>query len=331
MALNITNKPPVVTEEITLPSSGYLYEGKIPNGILLIKALDWNAERYLFKAIEKGGSNELRSLCEVVKRVAHLPEGFNVESLLESDLHYIILKTRSLSYGESYEFDATCSQCGKTEKVTLRIPDELPTNRFPADCDGLASITTSENNKVDIQFLTVKSVLTCESITRNRIATNLISKESYDDDFATNRIAAHIYAVNGGKPDNLDESRQWLNSISLIERNQIVSFINECTPGINYKIQMVCEFCKDSYELLMPVTVSFFRPKSRENERKLPRGFRSSVYGKDERSEFTSSAGKEILSGAVGGSGEVKSGSNESSASKVETPKKSTNAKSTAV
>lgn len=294
MALNIKEPPKRSVKEIILPSSGYPYNGKIPGGRLLIQAFDWESERILFKAFETEGSKETLRYIETIKRVSKFPEGFDPETLLEGDLQYILMECRSLSYGETYSFQSKCPYCDYNEEVELKIPLFLPTNRYPSDFGGTLKIKTSNDNGVEIRFITIKQDMECENAARNKIAKKMIRKEDYDAEYSNSRVAYHIVSVNGGKPDSIDEVRNWLTQIPISERKEIIEFINRVSPGVSFNILITCEECGKDYERMLPIGADFFRARRRNNEEQLPRGVRIGVLGQTELSEFDPSPRAEV-------------------------------------
>jgi hypothetical protein len=290
MALNIKSLPKTVTKEILLPSGGYPYQGSIPGGRIIIKAFDWEAERLLFKGIESKGTREMLKYLEVIKRVCTLPTGFNVGSLLEGDVQYILLESRSLSYGPSYSFDSVCPECNKSENIVLDIPGQLSHNRYPSDFPGTVKVTTSDNDVVDIQFLSADDDIACENTTRQRISKRVVPQDSYEDDYALMRICKHIHALNGGTPDSIEEVRKWVSSLSVSIRSEITAFINKVTPGVSYSIDIVCPHCSHQYSRMLPISADFFRARTVPNAELLPTGVRIGVFGADERSEISPSS-----------------------------------------
>lgn len=202
-----------------------------------------------------------------------------------------------------YSFDSKCPFCEHNESIELRIPLYLPTNRYPSDFKGIVKITTSQGNDVDIKFITVAQDIDCENLTRNRIAKKLISKDDYDIDYSNSRTAYHIAAVNKGKPDSLQEVRDWLNSIPISERKEINEFISKIAPGVSYNVQITCEECGKDYERLLPIGADFFRPRTVHHAEQLPRGVRIGVLGEDELSEFTPSSRETVPDEDSGRSG----------------------------
>ena len=299
MALILKTRPVPCTREITLPSAGYAYGDSLPAGKLLVQAFDWDAERVLFR--EPGtGSREMLRYVDVVNRVAKFPQGFDASNLLEGDLQYILLHARGLSYGTSYVFKSRCTHCRKEEDVDINIPDGMPMNRYPSDFPGTISCKLGEDD-VEVRFITVKDDIECDNLTRQRISKKLIGKDAYDDDYGLHRLAMHIASVNGGRPDNLQETREWLKTLPVVQRAALTSFINELTPGASYKVSITCAHCSEGYEVMMPIGADFFRSGKRIDTSVLPGGVRIGVFGENELHEVSVSDGAEDNAPPPGG------------------------------
>jgi len=293
MALNLKFKPRPAAKEITLPSAGYPYKETLPGGKLLVNAFDWDAERLLYKDPTRSSSKEMLRYIEVVKRVSSFPKDFDPAYLLEGDLQFILLHARSLSYGEEYSFNSRCPHCRKEEEVAIIIPDGMPVNRYPADFEGTIKYKSTEENEIELRFLTVKDDMECDNLSRQRLSKNAIKKDGYDDDYQLNRLSKHLVSVNGGKAENLQEAREWLKSISSIERSEITTFINEVAPGASYRVPIDCIECAERYYTVMPIGADFFRPRKRTDAPVLPGGVRIGVFGTDIINEVAPSSGTE--------------------------------------
>lgn len=278
MALKHNKSPKPSTREVTLPSEGYPYE-KLKGGKLVIKAFNWETETLFYSGGGTSLVKESARLTEVIKRIAIWPENFNVTDLLEGDSMYALLAAKSLSYDERYQFKTMCPACDSEEEHNLIIPDHMPANRYPQDFNGVLKVTTSDGNEVDLRFLTLRDDIECHRLARERVNKSLIPKDSLDADYAINRLCFSLIAANGGKPDTLQESRDFFREMNAVERGEIETFLVKYAPGINSNLSITCPQCGHKYDTVMPITTDFFRSKPRELSTELPRGTRIGTFG----------------------------------------------------
>lgn len=286
MPLKLNTKPRKSNDEIVLPSGGYPYKG-IPNGRIIVSAFDWNSERLMFDP-EQGGTITRQHLrfAEVLKQIGTFPAGFEAWDVLAADALYMILKARSLSYGETYSFETICPECGHKETISLSIPEDMPVNRYPSDFTGLLEYETKDGNKVKVRFLTLKNEMDAENTVRNKLSVKKITKEAYDSEVDDQTLAAHVTEVNGEKVESSEDVLEWLKS-SPLERDEIRSFIGQVGPGVSNKIPIVCEKCGHRYNRTMQMGPQFFRPVRRAEVKGIPAGVRLGVFGPNERREVT--------------------------------------------
>ena len=154
MPLKLNKPPGPTTKEITLPSEGYPYpQPELKGGKILVKAFDFDTESLMYGTSDSSAKQFAR-LCTLLSRITTWPPGFRTQDLLEGDSAFIVMAARSLTYPEQkYDFETTCDHCGEKEPYSLRIPDELPQNRSPADFMGYITLETFNTNIIKLRLL----------------------------------------------------------------------------------------------------------------------------------------------------------------------------------
>lgn len=282
MSLKLKNPIQQVTREITLPSEGYPYEGQIPGGKVLVSSFTHRTETAMYQPVT-GANKELTRTLAILKDVCKFPGDFNPRNLLEGDLAYIMLTARSLSYPETYEFDTTCPHCGFVEKHNIKIPEEVPLNRYPSDFAGTLKVRTFNDNELELRFLTVSEDAEASRLARDRVAKGFVPKtpEAEEADQVLNRLCIQLVGLNGesAATASMEEKRKVFNDMMLDERNSVLEMLSRYAPGITQQIVVKCPECGESYESVMPMTDAFFRPRRKSVSNELPGGVRLGVIG----------------------------------------------------
>jgi hypothetical protein len=228
-------------------------------------------------------AKQFARLCTLLSRITTWPPGFRTQDLLEGDSAYIVMAARSLTYPEQkYDFETACDHCGEKEPFSLRIPDELPQNRYPADFLGYITLDTGNKNTIKMRFLTLSDDAECTRITRDRIAKKVIKEELFDSDYDINRLCFHLVEANGSKPENMEDSRQFWMHMASDERGEVMRAIRRNAPGIASVLTINCPKCNGTYEAFVPLSADFFRSGPGVVRAVLPRGVRIGSFGPDD-------------------------------------------------
>jgi hypothetical protein len=283
MPLKLNKPAGPSTKEITLPSEGYPYpQPELKGGQLLVRAFDFDTESLMYGTTDSTVKQFAR-LCTLLSRITTWPPGFKTAELLEGDSAFIVMAARSLTYPEQkYNFETSCEHCGEKEPFSLRIPDELPQNRYPADFLGYITLDTFNKNTLKMRFLTLADDAECTRISRDRVAKKAIKEDLFDSDYEINRLCFHLVEANGGKPENMEDSRQFFMKMSSDERAEIVRSLRRHAPGISSVLTINCPKCNGQYEAFVPLSADFFRPGAGTVRTILPGGVRISCFGPDD-------------------------------------------------
>jgi len=287
MALKLKNPPGLSNRTITLPSAGYPYRAfpELRGGQINVKAFTYEIESLMFGATGDNTAKQYAKLCLLLNKLVEWPRGFNPGELLEGDSTFIVMTARALTYPEQYHtFETTCDACGEQESHNLKIPDHLPQNRYPEDFRGYATYTTFNENVLDMRFLTLNDDSECLRMSRTRAQKNIIDSDAQDNDYQLNRLSMALITANGEKPQNLEEARGFFKEMPTDERDEIIRAVRLNAPGLNSRLTIRCPKCNEMYEAFIPITMDFFRSRSRTIRTELPGGVRIGVPGPDQRS-----------------------------------------------
>ena len=114
--------------EVTLPTLGipyYLPDKSLlfPSGNIRISAMTVAEE----KMMTQKNADPSKKMCQLLARVCEL-KGMKAENLLVADQFFLLLKVRSLSYGNVYGFQQRCDDCGHQWRHELNLETDLTLN-----------------------------------------------------------------------------------------------------------------------------------------------------------------------------------------------------------
>lgn len=289
MPLKLNRPPGPSSRDIILPSEGFAYP-ELKGGNILVKAFTYDTESLMYGTSETPTKQYARLLA-VLERIAVWPKGFKLSRLLEGDSSYVVMTARSLSYPDQrYTFETQCEHCSESESHSLRIPEELPQNRYPSDFKGFITLTTFNDNRLDMRFLTLEDDSECLRLSRERVAKKAILPEALDADYALSRLGFSLLRANEAKPESLEEAREFFRAMPFDEREETQRTLRQHTPGLSSQLTIRCPKCNQTYEAYMPMTIDFFRSGPERRVRaSVERGFRANVFGPNAVCEGTDS------------------------------------------
>jgi len=253
MAIKSNKQGPRAGKEFILPSGGYPYKGKLPEGRITVYAFNFDAEQVL--AGDGDGASKMNG---VIPYICNLPEGLEVSDLLAPDQFYILLAARSLSFGASYSFSTSCPACDKPEKHTFTLPEGLPINRVEESFEGYHTFTLPDSQDVvKVRFLTVGDDLSVDAAAKQF---KMNARDPGDPGYKF-RLAKHVVSVNDGLPESLQEVVAYLSELDGKDPQVFKREIETNQPGVPPLLTIQCPSCSEQYEIPFKMTQEFFRPK----------------------------------------------------------------------
>lgn len=265
-------------EECVLPSRGIYYNGKIPNGIVQVRAMGIYADKILAtQRLAKSG----KSLDWLYRKCVRLPDkDMDVLDLLANDRTFLLYYLRGITHGNEYDFMVECtnSDCGELSEqeydlnklaTTIKGPNsELGTEPFKVVLPYMSEITKQEF-WVKLRFLRghdVWSMLNLRSGKNQAKELRNLKRKSDGanvlpplDETLEQNLNLLISEVMGSKePDKIQRVVERLHAS---DTATIREFLREFTPGIDTTVKLNCPYCKNEMAIDLPITDSFFRPK----------------------------------------------------------------------
>lgn len=254
---NLAQRVPPTLEEFKLPSAGIPYLAKYPKFPETVKIAPYSA---MTEAVLTTSLSATDKMAEITRRVAtNIPQGFDINSLLVTDQFFIIAVARALTYGEVYKFPAPCPACDYNYIAQVKVPAEIPTVIWDRAKPPHPEVTLPViKDLVSLKFLTVG-----EDNEINRFQRDLVAKKSSDvaaeEQAYIRRLASHIDAVGGGRPDNIGEADDFIRNLSGADIVELQNAIRTQASGIKFEWTVSCDRCGHLYEKSIPIAADFFR------------------------------------------------------------------------
>jgi hypothetical protein len=219
---------------VSLPSRGVGYKSA-PTGVVELRPMTFEDEKML--STSKGKGQDILNLL-----LSNCAPKLNIDELYSFDKLFLILKLREISYGPDYVTAITCPACSIETNLTISIDKigviEVPTEFTPVvevklkktPCTILAKLPNSATE----QYLDTESTL-ADNLWRFVVAIRMGEEELTDK-----RLISSI-----------------LDKLPLVDKKLVIKGLNP-EYGVQTKVKFICEECKGSKIIELPITSDFF-------------------------------------------------------------------------
>jgi hypothetical protein len=247
------------TEVIDLPSKGWYYDPKSPlaSGQIELKYLSAREEDILTSTnlIQKG------LVIDKLLQSLIVDKDIEYNDLLIGDKNAILIASRILGYGKSYDSTVVCTVCGQKGKFTFDLtaleekelskPEELGVNSFQFELPMSGRVLT-------FKFLTQGDE---ESISNVLEGLQKTEEDKDIDRTLTTRLKHIITAVDGDSK----QSTVWsFIDDELLGRDSRAfrTYYQEVTPDIDLFVDHKCpnSRCENERRVAVPIGIDFFWP-----------------------------------------------------------------------
>lgn len=234
---------------VVLPTNGKMYGAEGPREVTL-RAMTTKEEKILL------GSTGDNTFDKIVKSCIVSPSDLNLDDLIVSDSHFLLMKLRAHTYGSDYHIECTCPECGKVEKKTINL-DDFPVYMLDDDFKEPIEFTLPmSGDKLECKLLRNKDITYV-----NRLAHKLArNTKTSEEEIAYNiRMSRHIVRING---EDVDDATAQLYTQNMHGRDSAYFWwsLNKVLVGYDTTVECTCPNCGADYEIGMPITSEFFRP-----------------------------------------------------------------------
>lgn len=256
----------ILGTEVTLPSKGLLYDGKIPDGLVRVVPMTTREEK---RILGTSPNEALQAIDAVLSKCVSLPEDFPANLLITGDRFYLVNVLRALSYGSTYSFSVTCEFCNQRFPKAVNLLEDLPVISLE---DGTHEPFTCHlptlNVNVKLRLLRGKDeqdILKYADKVYAKATTPVVGDPAY-----SYRMAKHIVEVEAadGKKlvnDSVDVLMKLvefydslLTSDTMVMKDTLAQY--DCGPDTELVLE--CPRCRGSFVTPMPYRGEFFRPSS---------------------------------------------------------------------
>lgn len=249
------------TQTIVLPSKGRLYDGKIPEGKVVVREMMTQDEAALFtRGVESTARmSTLLNSCLLNKEVPG-PE------LLIVDRFAILLAIRTLSYGSEYEALLKCPHCNGQFKHLMDIQNELEIHFMGETDDGVEIpefgepfLLTLPSSGTIIKFRLLRGK--DESAIAKLAKRMRLQSADPSDPSYIHRMALQLVEVDG-KPVDLAEATKFVSTMTARDSRAFQLETERVERGIDTTLHVTCTnpACGADFDADMPLTAEFFRP-----------------------------------------------------------------------
>lgn len=253
---NDSSKPPAAElgwAKIQLPSRGVLYDGKMPDGLVMQRKM-----RSVEQArLQSQGGNALERIEAIVNSCTRLPEGFSPKDLLLTDSFFLLLALRTMSFGAEYTFRWKCRYCSNVSKQRVDIVQDLEEKPAPPSLHEPIDIQLVDAGcKVSCRFLRVSDQTL---ITRHSERVKLSSNDA-DDPAYLYRLALQLVARDDVPFQDILRKQDFITSLTSADALRIEQGVDAVEPGVDVRVTPTCSGCGALNEVALPFDAEFFRP-----------------------------------------------------------------------
>ena len=236
--------------EVTLPTGGKLYQDAddedIRNGIVRLQPMSLADEAIITnQTYIKNGTvfTNLLNSCML--------NNFDAKNFTAYDVYYLIYALRQITYGEDYEFEVECSDCGKKAlcKVDMK---EIEFDELEGEEESVKTLTLPVSKFV----LTIRNSIIGDETTVKKIA----KKNDEVDDVILNYVARTITLIDdNGEPVNPSDFVDFFIALPGKDRAEISKAFKNIDNLKIPTMTFTCPKCGAENEFEIPFNKEFFR------------------------------------------------------------------------
>ena len=279
----------IYASEVQLPSKGFLYGDKIPDGNVCIVPWSAQEQKVLYSDDNRGGLLEILNVLIAASVKIKDEETGNLKplpippgELLSGDRSYLMIYMRSVSFGSGYQYYATCTDCREKYDGSVDL-NELPILYLPDGFSEPFSVKLPRSQAtVSLRLLRGKDEIATMNFAkkmRMQLAKVKLQSSSPGDPGYTNRLSRMVVSLltSDGQtitPTNpLDGQlliQEFVNHLPALDTIAIENAYQDNDCGVDLFLDLVCPNCRGDQRQVLPLTEEFFRPGSLSRRRGTP-------------------------------------------------------------
>lgn len=241
-----------------LPSCGQLYEGKVPNGDVVIFPIRGEQEELLAGTSDQGG-NALAVLHHVTQQLIQVSPEFSFPDLLATDWMAALLNLVSFSYSSVITLKPKCPSCFFVFVQQTDMKDLECTYADTLDVEEYKEPFTAPPLPKSGEVVQFRPLRLRDMIRIQEYVQRVKGKRGPmgGDPAVSFTLATQIHAIDGNSNLRDLERIQWVKSALAFDLRALRSHMEKCDTGYDLKPRFACPECREEFEVQLPL--DFFR------------------------------------------------------------------------
>ena len=246
------------TDFVDLPSQGKYYSKDSPlHGIDKVEVKFMTAKEE--DLMVSPGLNKAGLAIDRVIESLLIDKRIRAKELLVGDKNAILLNARKNAFGEDYEFQYQCKDCGSINKHTADLDT---TGIKEVKDDGSCSVTVNGTILIklpksgalaELKFLRGEDETAIEQVLEKKIKNNLPAES------LLTRYRYMIVSVNGN--NDMEEIVRFIESMPIKDSSFMRKKYQEMMPDVSFRYSATCSKCGSVNEGGVPISANFFWPE----------------------------------------------------------------------
>lgn len=240
--------------DFQLPSLGKLYDGKIPDGRVLVRRMTVGEDMIL-----QSTASGLDLLSKLLAACVKLPNGFRADDLLVTDRFALLVALRVATFGPKYSLQYECRACASNHKVDVDLNMDL-SPRSPKEglVEPIQVQLWDAKKTVGLRFLRAKDEeIVSKAIMRAR-------QTNQPDISLVVRMACQLIDVDGEVMEKQTDKEKFIFDLSMPDGQDWRDTIDDLEPGVDLTIKRECANCGAQNTIPLPMGPEFFRSTRRK-------------------------------------------------------------------
>ncbi len=246
-----------LVNEVTLPSRGYRYEGKIPEGRVKIAAVTAAVEEKVAGLVARGKGNQLLTYYVDLNSDFGSAD-ISAEDLQLGDCLFLAIQIRALTFGPEYQYSFTCPSCGNVSQQTINVNDQDVIAYTDSDVEPYEVKLPRADATVLVRQPRIKDMATIRKFLQAQANKGLMGDE---DPYSLFGTALCIQSINGKTELDAFSKYLWVKDLLSSDYNILKTAIEDNECGYVFEDEATCPICKHVEEIDdLPLGPEFFRP-----------------------------------------------------------------------
>ena len=251
-------------ERITLPSLGLWYNGQIPGGVVEIKPFSIHEDKILAnqRLVANGTAIDL-----ITNNCLRLPNNFNPAELLVGDRAFLFYAMRGITHGNIYSFVSKCPACKNQSAyeqdlnvLINNVKEGNPALGQEPFRVTLPKLTEAYGKDIWVEVRFPRGFDLAHVTSKSKF-NRRINKANNEEELVTSQMATQIVSFMGVDKDPF-KIESLVDTLHARDSAVISEFLRHNQPGIDLTCEFTCPECSEMFRTILPLTETFFRPKS---------------------------------------------------------------------